>query len=219
MFETVEDKTVVKKTEKTVDITPIQQFLYCSTPQAWLEHAVTDLRTLLIDHAHCEKKAAGTAVKLMFRYPEHIDLLKKLSQLIREEVLHFEQVLDFIEQQGIKYRAIKPSRYAAGLHQFVSKDEPQRLVDGLIIGGIIEARSCERFHALVPYLKDSYPELAKYYRFLLKSESRHFMDYIDLAKEYSKGPIDERMDFFLQKEKELIELPDPLFRFHSGVPQ
>ncbi len=207
-----------KLAEKAVDITPIHQFLYCSTPQAWLEYALSDLETLLIDHAHCEKKAAATAVKLMFRYPEHIDLLKKLSQLIREEVLHFEQVLEFIEQQNIKYRAIKPSRYAAGLHQFVSKDEPQRLIDGLIIGGIIEARSCERFHALVPYLKDTYPDLAKYYRFLLKSESRHFMDYIDLAKQYASEPIDERLEFFLAKEKELIESPDPLFRFHSGVP-
>lgn len=207
-----------KLTEKAVDISPIQQFLHCDTPQAWLEHAVSDLETLLIDHAHCEKKAAATAVKLMFRYPERIDLLKKLSQLIREEVLHFEQVLEFIEQQGIKYRAIKPSRYAAGLHQYVEKDEPNRFVDSLIIGGIIEARSCERFHALVPYLKDSYPELAKYYRFLLKSESRHFMDYIELAKQYSSEPIEQRLAFFLAKEKELIESPDPLFRFHSGVP-
>ncbi|WP_223668496.1 tRNA-(ms[2]io[6]A)-hydroxylase [Kangiella shandongensis] len=207
-----------KVAEKSVDISPIQQFLYCGTPKAWLDHAVEELETLLIDHAHCEKKAAATAVKLMFRYPERLDLLKKLSQLIREEVLHFEQVLEFIEQQGIKYRAIKPSRYAASLHQYVAKDEPQRFIDGLIIGGIIEARSCERFHALVPYLKDSHPELAKYYRFLLKSESRHFMDYIDLAKQYAGSDIDERLDFFLQKEQELIESPDPLFRFHSGVP-
>ena len=207
-----------KLAEKAVDITPIQQFLYCATPTAWLEYAVEHLEVLLIDHAHCEKKAAATAVKLMFRYPERIDLLKKLSQLIREEILHFEQVLEFIEQQGIKYRAIKPSRYAASLHQYVEKDEPSRLVDSLIIGGIIEARSCERFHALVPYLKDSYPELAKYYRFLLKSESRHFMDYIDLAKQYADGAIEDRLQFFLQKEKELIESPDPLFRFHSGVP-
>lgn len=207
-----------KLAEKAVDISPIQQFLHCDTPQAWLEHAVSDLETLLIDHAHCEKKAAATAVKLMFRYPERIDLLKKLSQLIREEVLHFEQVLEFIEQQGIKYRAIKPSRYAAGLHQYVEKNEPNRFVDSLIIGGIIEARSCERFHALVPYLKDSHPELAKYYRFLLKSESCHFMDYIDLAKQYASGPIEQRLQFFLTKEKKLIESPDPLFRFHSGVP-
>jgi len=207
-----------KTAEKAVDITPIQQFLYCETPKAWLEYAVKNLEILLIDHAHCEKKAAATAVKLMFRYPERIDLLKKLSQLIREEVLHFEQVLEFIEQQGIKYRAIKPSRYAAGLHQYVQKDEPQRFIDSLLIGGIIEARSCERFHALVPYLKDLYPELAKYYRFLLKSESRHFMDYIDLAKQYSEGDITHRLDFFLRKEKELIETDDPLFRFHSGIP-
>ena len=212
------EQLVKKLAEKPVDITPIQQFLHCETPKAWLDYAVEHMDILLIDHAHCEKKAAATAVKLMFRYPERMDLLKKLSQLIREEVLHFEQVLEFIEQQDIKYRAIKPSRYAAGLHQYVDKDEPNRFVDSLIIGGIIEARSCERFHALVPYLKESHPELAKYYRFLLKSESRHFMDYIDLAKQYADAPIDDRLDFFLRKEKELIESPDPLFRFHSGIP-
>ncbi|MRX28500.1 tRNA-(ms[2]io[6]A)-hydroxylase [Kangiella sp. HZ709] len=200
------------------DITPIHNFLLCKTPKAWLEKATTELELVLIDHAHCEKKAAATAVKQMFRYPEHIELLKKLSQLTREEVLHFEQVLDFIEKRGIKYRAIKPSRYAAGLHQYAAKDEPQRLIDGLIIGAIIEARSCERFHALAPYFDESEPELAKYYRFLLKSESRHFMDYLDLAMRYSDKAIDERVQFFLTKERELIESPDPLFRFHSGVP-
>ncbi|NVJ68481.1 MAG: tRNA-(ms[2]io[6]A)-hydroxylase [Gammaproteobacteria bacterium] len=200
------------------DITPIQQFLLCSTPIAWLEKAVNELETVLIDHAHCEKKAAATAVKQMFRYPERIELLKKLSQLTREEVLHFEQVLEFIEKRGIKYRAIKPSRYAAGLHKYASKDEPQRLIDGLIIGAIIEARSCERFHALAPYFAETEPELSKYYKFLLKSESRHFMDYLDLAKRYSEQDISERVQFFLEKERELIESPDPLFRFHSGVP-
>ena len=200
------------------DITPIHNFLHCKTPAAWLERATQEIETLLIDHAHCEKKAAATAVKLMFRYPDRIDLLKKLSQLTREEVLHFEQVLEFMEQRNIRYRAIKPSRYAAGLHKFTSKDEPQRLIDGLIIGAIIEARSCERFHALAPYFKDSEPELSKYYRFLLKSESRHFADYLELAQSYAREPIDERVQFFLEKEKELIESPDKQFRFHSGVP-
>ena len=200
------------------DITPIHNFLHCKTPVAWLERATQEIETLLIDHAHCEKKAAATAVKLMFRYPDRIDLLKKLSQLTREEVLHFEQVLEFMEQRDIRYRAIKPSRYAAGLHKYASKDEPQRLIDGLIIGAIIEARSCERFHALAPYFKDSEPELSKYYRFLLKSESRHFADYLELAESYAKEAIDERVQFFLKKEKELIESPDKQFRFHSGVP-
>ncbi len=201
-----------------VDIAPIHNFLLCKTPQAWLKRAVNEIEIILIDHAHCEKKAAATAVKQMFRYPERIELLKKLSQLTREEVLHFEQVLDFIEKRGIKYKAIKPSRYAAGLHQYAAKDEPDRMIDGLIIGAIIEARSCERFHALAPYFAESEPELSKYYKFLLKSESRHFIDYLDLAKQYARQDIDDRIQFFLEKEKELIETPDPLFRFHSGIP-
>lgn len=201
------------------DITPIQNFLNVATPKAWLERAVNKLDTLMIDHAHCEKKAAATAVKLMFRYPERTELLKKLAQLTREEMLHFEQVLEMMDSRSIVYKAIRPSRYAGSLHAFCEKNEPQRLVDSLIIGGIIEARSCERFHALAPYFQDSEPELAKYYRFLLKSESRHFMDYIELAKTYAKTDISERIQFFLDKEQELIESPDAQFRFHSGVPE
>ena len=201
-----------------MQIEPIHNFLLCPTPKAWLEYAVNKIDILLIDHAHCEKKAAATAVKQMFRYPEKVDLLKKLSQLTREEILHFEQVLEFIEKRGIKYKALKPSRYAAVMHQYAAKDEPQKMIDGLIIGAIIEARSCERFHALVPYLAKLEPELSKYYKFLLKSESRHFMDYLHLAKHYAKQDISERVNFFLEKEQELIESPDPLFRFHSGIP-
>ena len=200
-------------------IKPVHDFLLCKTPTAWLERATDEQEVLLIDHASCEQKAAATAMKLMFRYPERVELLKKLSQLIREEILHFEQVLEFIELKQLKFRPIKPSRYAGGLHKFCSSSEPQRLIDVLIIGGIIEARSCERFHALAPYFKDSEPELSKYYRFLLKSESRHFMDYIDLAKAYAKEDISERVQYFLTKEQELVESPDPQFRFHSGAPQ
>lgn len=196
-------------------IRPIKEFLLCDTPEAWLLHARENLACLLIDHAHCEKKAASTGLSLIYRYADKTELLKMLSQLVREEMLHFEQVLEIIEQRGFEYVQLSASGYASGLHSVASKQEPQRLVDQLIIGAIIESRSCERFYALSNYVDD---ELAQYYRFLLKSESRHFEDYLKLARQYDEGDTDERIAFFLEKEKKLIEGEDKVFRFHSGIP-
>ncbi|SEI76073.1 tRNA-(ms[2]io[6]A)-hydroxylase [Allopseudospirillum japonicum] len=197
---------------------PIHNFLLCSTPKAWLEQAIIDLPTLLIDHAQCEKKAASSAMSLMYRYVDKSELLKKMSQLAREELLHFEQVVNLMQARDIEYLHLSAARYAEALRQEVSKNEPQRLIDLLIIGAIIEARSCERFYSLLPYLADLDPELAKYYRSLLRSEGRHFEDYLQLARLYSRTDIDPRIQTLLQKEQDLILSPDTEFRFHSGVP-
>jgi tRNA-(ms[2]io[6]A)-hydroxylase len=199
----------------TTDITPILEFLKVPTPQTWIKAAVENLEILLIDHAQCEKKAASTALMLIHRHPDREELLYKLSRLAREELRHFEQVLDILKSRGIKYQALSAARYARTLREHVRKQEPYRLVDTLIIGAIIEARSCERFAALVPSLDD---ELAKYYRFLLKSESRHFKDYLQLAEEYATCDISDRVDYFIDIENELIVSEDTEFRFHSGIP-
>ncbi len=196
-------------------IAPVKNFLLCETPALWLEHAPSQLEILLLDHAHCEKKAASTGLSLIYRYIDKPELLRMMSQLVREEMLHFEQVLDILQKRGIAYQPLTGSGYAGGLHAFANKDEPQRLIDCLIIGAIIEARSCERFHALSACVDK---ELAQYYRFLLKSESRHFEDYLYLARLYDEGDTEARIAFFLEKEKELIEGKDALYRFHSGVP-
>ncbi|MEZ5494595.1 MAG: tRNA-(ms[2]io[6]A)-hydroxylase [Pseudomonadales bacterium] len=199
----------------SVDITPITDFLQCRTPQAWIERALQEPELLLIDHANCEKKAASTALGLMYRHTDQYELLQKLSRLAREELRHFEQVAAIMKKRGIEYKTITASRYAASLHTHVPKRDPEKLVDTLILGAIIEARSCERFAALAPHLD---PVLQKFYLSLLQSESRHFMDYLSLAKKIALQDIDHRVEFFLQREKELIESPDAEFRFHSGVP-
>ena len=197
------------------DLTPIHDFLPCATPRAWVDWALANPELLLIDHAHCEKKAASTAVNLMFRYVDKPDLLDALSRLAREELLHFEQVLEIMRNRGVEFRHIPPSRYAAGLRAVARTHEPARLVDVLIIGAFIEARSCERFAALAPELDD---ELGRYYRYLLNSEARHFQDYLRLAELYAGEPIDDRVAAFAAAERELVETPDEAFRFHSGVP-
>lgn len=203
-----------------IDLAPIKTFLGCETPAEWLQLAPKHLDILLIDHAHCEKKAASTAMNLLFRYVDRTELLKKLSQLTREEMLHFEQVLEFMEKLGVKYDHLSPARYANGLRQHIRTHEPYRLIDTLIIGAFIEARSCERFAALAPALEGDpkTAELAKYYIFLLKSEGRHFEDYLALAELYSPEDITERVAFFREVENQLIQSEDQEFRFHSGVP-
>ena len=190
-------------------------FLPCETPQRWIDWALDNEELLLIDHAQCEKKAASTAMSLMYRYVDQPDLLTKMSQLAREELLHFEQVVKIMLSRGITYRHISASRYAEGLRKLVRGDEPGRLVDLLVVGALIEARSCERFARLIPHLD---AELAKFYRGLVKSEGRHFEDYITLAKQVSDVPIESRVEMFRAREAELIATPDDVFRFHSGVP-
>ena len=193
----------------------IKQFLPCETPQAWIEVALTQQSLMLIDHAHCEKKAASTAMTLMFRYVDRPELLKKMSRLAREELIHFEQVLALMESRGIEYVHLNASRYAAGMRKIVKTHEPQRLIDILIIGAFVEARSCERFAKLAPHLD---PELEKFYQSLLKSEGRHYQDYLSLAQSYATESIDQRIAEFRALEKELILSDDDEFRFHSGVP-
>ena len=203
-------------TAKTVDLSFIYDFLPCRTPQTWIEAAVSALPTLMIDHANCEKKAAATALSLMHRYTDNTALLNKMSRLAREELRHFEQVLKLMTRRGIAYEPVSASRYAQSLRDGMRKKEPDKLIDTLIVGALIEARSCERFAALAPHVDT---ELSDFYASLLKSESRHFADYINLAKTVgSSATVEERLKHFCARERTLIESVDTEVRFHSGVP-
>ena len=202
---------------------PVIGFLGCETPKAWLDEALNNLDILMQDHANCEKKAASTAMNLMFRYSFFSDLQIKLAQLVREEMLHYEQVLELMAKRGQEWAAISAGRYAGGLRKEVRTYEPEALIDILVIGAFVEARSCERFYALAPHVDE---ELGRYYRYLLKSESRHYEDYLALAMDVAttnklknpKEDIQMRIEHIREVEKNLISTPDELFRFHSGVP-
>ena len=196
-------------------LTRINQFLLCETPDAWVQSALQHQALLLLDHANCEKKAASTALTLMYRYVGDFEMMHKMSRLAREELRHYEQVMAIMETRGIAYEQITPCRYASELRKPVRTHEPARFIDTLIVGAIIEARSCERFAKVAPYLDE---ELQKFYLSLLKSEARHYEDYLHLARKAAGGEsIDDRIEVFLQLEKTLIESPDTEFRFHSGV--
>ena len=194
----------------------INKFLFCSTPSSWLEAAKQNIPTLLIDHANCEKKAASAALNLMYRYVDKPKLLLQLSKLAREELRHFEQVLIIINKRNLEYIQLSSSRYAGELRKSVRTFEPDRLLDTLIVSAIVEARSCERFASLAPLLED---DLSRFYSELLKSEERHFRIYLDLAEKISEDfPLEERIEFFLEEDRRLIQTEDADFRFHSGVP-
>ncbi|MDS7933428.1 tRNA-(ms[2]io[6]A)-hydroxylase [Acinetobacter sp. V91_7] len=202
---------------------PVLVFLGCQTPKAWLDEAINNLDILMQDHANCEKKAASTAMNLMFRYSFFPDLQVKLAQLVREEMLHYEQVLELMAKRGQKWDGLSAGRYAGGLRKEIRTYEPEALIDVLVVGAFVEARSCERFHALAPRVDE---ELGRYYRYLLKSESRHFEDYLALALDVAKTAkmknpkedIQQRIEHIREVEKNLILTPDDTFRFHSGVP-
>ena len=201
-------------------VAPVLEFLHGRTPKAWQQEALNHLPELLIDHANCEKKAASNAISLIYRYVEHTHLLQKMSRLAREELRHFEQVVDLMTKQGIEYVQLSPSRYAAGLHGLISKQEPYRLIDSLVCGAVVEARSCERFAVLIPVLPEA---IGQFYNSLLKSEARHFQDYLALAENLAESSpqdidVSQRVDLFLQADAELISTADSEFRFHSGVP-
>lgn len=200
----------------TLDLQILNDFLRVPTPETWLMVAVNNIPTLLLDHAHCERKAAATAINFISKYPEKPELVEVMSPLAREELLHFEKVIALLVSRNIKFGPLHPSEYAQKLHGFVTKgDGRERLCDQLIVGALIEARSCERFNALIPIIGDT--QLSKFYSSLVKSEARHFLDYLRLAKLYG-GDIDKRLDFFINTENKLISSLDSVFRFHSGIP-
>lgn len=196
----------------------IAGFLHIETPESWVDTAVRCLPELLNDHANCELKAASTALSFIYRYPERTALCDRMSRLAREELRHFEQVRRIMDELSIPYRKLSASRYAGSLRDSIRRHEPDRLLDTLLIGAMIEARSCERFAAVAPRLPD---RLGDFYRGLLASEARHFENYIALAESETKTPratIDARLEALLEREARLISGPDAHFRFHSGAP-
>jgi tRNA-(ms[2]io[6]A)-hydroxylase len=189
------------------------------TPDAWVKAACALPDVLLIDHANCEKKAASTALALMFAYAEDLELTDKMSRLAREELRHYEQVAKLIRKVEVAPLRLAPGRYAERMRRLVAKAEPLREVDLMICGAFIEARSCERFAALAQAIGAPLKDL---FEGLHNAESRHYRIYLDLARRAAKragASLEIRVDAFAALEADLITQPDPVFRFHSGPPE
>jgi len=198
------------------------QVLKAATPQSWALHAARHWQQLLVDHANCEKKAASTALSLMFAYPEDTALCQALARLGREELRHFEQVQQMMARLGVPVRRLPPGRYAGELRAALSNHEPQRKLDLLLCGALIEARSCERFEVVAPHLDEP---MSVFYADLARSEKRHAGMYLDFARATQRAAnladtyFDARLSRLAELEAQLILRGDVDFRFHSGVPE
>jgi tRNA 2-(methylsulfanyl)-N6-isopentenyladenosine37 hydroxylase len=188
--------------------------LQSSTNDRWLAQVRGGIEELLIDHAHCEKKAAGVALGLMFTYVDNVELCRAMIEIVHEELDHFRQVLDLLEQRGIRFRRIPPSRYGERLSSLARKDEPGRVVDRLLIASLIEARSCERFGLLRDHLEEV--ELASFFGGLFESEARHHSTYVRLARTYaSVEEVTQRLHELAAEETRIIAEGDDVPRMHS----
>jgi tRNA-(ms[2]io[6]A)-hydroxylase len=190
--------------------------LLAATPRAWVEEALRRVPQLLIDHANCEKKAASSALALMFAYPEDRGLSLALSRVAREELRHFEQVLRAMDTLGVAFTRQRPGRYAQELRCALRTVEPDRKLDLLLVGALIEARSCERFALLAPHLP---PVPGRLYGDLGNAEARHFTLYLDLARSRAPSAWRVRLAALAAREAELATAPDHALRFHSGPPR
>ncbi len=188
--------------------------LQAPTDASWLAQVDANLEDVLIDHAHCEKKAAGTALNLIFHYVEDIELCREMTEIVNEELEHFHMVIELLARRGIRFRRIKPSQYGSRLHALVRKSEPDRAVDRLLVAGLIEARSCERFQTLAEHVADE--ELAAFYRSLFESEARHHATYTRLAKHFApEAVVEARLAKLYDAEAEIMSVREPLARMHS----
>ena len=192
--------------------------LHAPTPARWFEAAEGALGLLLVDHANCEKKAASSALGLMFAYADDAKLGVALARLAREELRHYEQVVRLLESLGLPYSRLSPGRYAGELRRAMATHEPARRLDLLIVGALIEARSCERFRGLAPRLP---ARVGAFYAGLEAAEARHTDLYAGFARDFAARSglgFATRLDELARLESDLATHPDPLFRFHSGPP-
>ncbi len=188
--------------------------LKSSTAPWWLERVEENIEEILLDHAHCEKKAAGTAMNLIFSYVDRVELVKQLSPIVTEELDHFQQVIDLIQTRGMRFRRLTPSNYGQQLGDLVRKLEPGRAIDRLLVAALIEARSCERFALLRDRLQDR--ELAAFYGSLFESEARHHATYVQMALMFApEAVVFERLQELAEREAEIIDRGDPNARVHG----
>lgn len=190
------------------------KFLQQPTSTAWVEQAIENLDVILLDHSHCERKAAGVALNLIFRYPSSTKLVRTLTSIAQEELEHFEQVNQWLERRGIALAPLSPPPYGAGLKAQIRRHEPDRLLDSLLVSGLIEARSHERLGLLATHCPE--PELAQFYRGLMASEARHYGIYWTLATTYFDRPtVTQRLEELATVESELLATLHPEPRIHS----
>lgn len=188
--------------------------LRSTSQNRWLVQVDQNLPEILIDHAHCEHKAAATAMSLLGTYIDCGELTREMTTIVNEELEHFHLVLKLLEKRGIVFKKQKPGNYGSSLNTLIRKNDPERAIDRLLVASLIEARSCERFSLLSKHVQDN--ELADFYGSLFESEARHHTTYVRLAKLFGNDSVvRQRLEELSQAEAEIIALGSPLPRMHS----
>ncbi|ELS03815.1 hydroxylase for synthesis of 2-methylthio-cis-ribozeatin in tRNA [Xenococcus sp. PCC 7305] len=194
----------------TTTIKIIQQ----PTSDRWINQALENLDIVLLDHSHCERKAAGVAINMMFRYPSYTKLVRQLTAIAKEELEHFDQVNQWLEKKGIPLAPLNSPPYGAKLKAQIRHQEPERLLDSLLISALIEARSHERLGLIGEHCPE--PELAAFYRGLMASEARHYGIYWLLATHYcDRDLVDRRLAELSTIESEILATLHHEPRIHS----
>ena len=190
--------------------------LQSKTDARWLAQVDGALDDILVDHAHCEHKAAATAMSLFGAYIENRSLCREMTRIVEEELEHFHLVLAILEKRNIPFARQPPGHYGKELNRLVRPNDPDRAVDRLLIAGLIEARSCERFSLLAEHIKEREPELSEFYQSLFESEARHHTTYVRLAKQFADDSVvTRRLQELSAAESEIIQRGNPLPRMHS----
>lgn len=190
--------------------------LQSESTRRWLSQVDEDLPEILIDHAHCERKAASTAMNLMNSYTENRPLCKEMTQIIEEELEHYHMVMEILDKRGIEFKRLASGHYGRELNALTRPREPQRAVDRLLIASLIEARSCERFRLLADHVRQRDSELADFYAGLFESEARHHTTYVKLAEQFApREDVVQRLDQLSAQESAIIAKGSPLPRMHS----
>ena len=190
------------------------RWLINKTSEDWIDLAISNPMEILLDHAHCERKAAGVALQLMFRYVSEPGLSEVLSPLAREELEHFERVLSILNARGEKLQKLASPPYGAILAKNIRRDEPLRMLDSFLVAGLIEARSYERMQLLSMHSPDI--ELSNLYADLLKSEAKHFGIYWKLADErFERNALISRLEELAKVESDALLQMHHEPRMHS----
>jgi len=190
--------------------------LQSSSTRRWLRQVDSSLDEVLIDHAHCERKAASTALNLMNSYVENRQLAEEMTRIVAEELDHYHMVLDLLDRRGIAFRRLPAGPYGRELNALIRPNEPHRGVDRLLVASLIEARSCERFRLLAEHVRPRDPELASFYAGLFESEARHHTTYVRLAEDFAtRADVQKRLDQLSAAESKIIAEGAPVPRMHS----
>ena len=180
-----------------------------ATDPRWVNLVEKNIEEILIDHAFCEQKAASNAISIIVQYPQYPDLVDAMVEICKEEMEHFKMVHEKLKERGFKLGFERKDPYVNDLSKYLKKNQNDgsrqgHFVKQMLFAAMIEARSCERFKILSEQLKD--PDLKTFYRFLMKSEARHYMTFLNFAKKYG-GKIDvkQKWNDFLEFEGELMK--------------